>query len=189
MSQLNRLNNRWLYLLVVLAIIAGSFYYFAFYRPDHIIPRQPVPQAQIKHLPKPSGTTATNGAQQPGSSSTINQGTAKDNNGQSPTPITSNSNQWTQSQSGVLTVQQPIANSTLVSGFTLNGTANGISKCQYRLIDDKAGVISQGIMNVVDGKFSATVNFKSYGSTGRLDVFSMDSGGKEINEVQLPVKF
>jgi len=49
------------------------------------------------------------------------------------------------------------------------------------------GVISQGIIQVVNGKFSATVNFPSHSNSGRLDVYSTDSNGKEINEVQLNV--
>lgn len=147
----------------------------------------PAPAPTIHTLPKQK--TPVYSPKNPSGSSGVAQGTAVDNNGQLPTPVTTPSNQWTQSQSGLLTVQQPLANSTIKTGFTLSGTAQNISKLQYRLIDSQVGVISQGFINVVNGSFSASVNFKSSASTGRLDVFNTDPTGKEINEVQLPINF
>lgn len=64
-----------------------------------------------------------------------------------------------------------------------------VDKVQYRLIDNTAGVISQGFINVVNGNFSAAITFKPYASTGRLDVYSLDANGREVNEVQVPVNF
>ena len=119
-------------------------------------------------------------------STSANQGNATDNMGQTSTPVTTSPSQWQQSQSGLLTVQQPIANATIATGFTLSGTAN-TDGIHYRLIDNNIGVISLGIISLVGGKFSATVNFKSSSSAGRLDVFNTDASGKEINEVQIIV--
>lgn len=175
-------SHKWLFLVVLAVVVAGGVYYSR----TGLIDKQPFPKPTIKQLPaqpKPNSSQ-----KQPTTSASANQGTAKDNNGQSPTAITTPSNQWVQSQSGAITLQQPVSGAALASGFVLNGTAS-IKTCQYRLLDDKVGVISQGMISVVDGKFSATVSFKPYGSTGRLDVFSTDSGGREINEVQIPVKF
>jgi hypothetical protein len=60
---------------------------------------------------------------------------------------------------------------------------------QYTLIDNNVGVISQGTIPVVNGNFSATIDFSPTATAGRLDVFTTDANGKEINEVQLQVNF
>jgi hypothetical protein len=177
-------HHKFISIVSLLIIALGAVYYFHI-RPANQIVRQPVPKATIKQLPTPTNTSTTS---QPAGSTSAIQGTATDNAGQSPTPITSSQNQWTQSQSGVITLQQPIASSTIASGFVLNGLAS-VSSVSYTLIDNQSGVISQGVIKVVGGKFSATVGFKSTSTTGRLDVFSTDPNGKEINEVQIPVNF
>lgn len=96
--------------------------------------------------------------------------------------------QWTVAASGALTVKQPLPNAALQSGDTLSGSAK-VSTVSFRLIDNQVGVISQGTLNVVNGNFSGNLNFTSHSSTGRLDVFSTDDQGVEINEVQISVSF
>jgi hypothetical protein len=115
---------------------------------------------------------------------TVSGGT--DTNGQ--TSANTNSSQWITSKSGDITVEQPIADATLQSGATLSGTAK-ISTVHFRLIDNAVGVISEGTLNVVNGKFSGSLNFTSHSSTGQLDVFSTDADGVEINEIQIAIKF
>jgi hypothetical protein len=115
-----------------------------------------------------------------------NQGTATDTKGQ--TQPSTQSSQWLVSESGNITVKQPLSGSTISPGESLIGSAT-VSRIQYRLIDDTVGVISQGFLSVVNGDFSGSMKFTSKGNTGRLDVFSTDVNGKEINEVQIPIKF
>ncbi|HEX5744498.1 MAG TPA: hypothetical protein VFX84_03570 [Candidatus Saccharimonadales bacterium] len=99
------------------------------------------------------------------------------------------SGQWTVSESGLITVKSPAANSVFRSGDTVGGTAK-VSKVYLRLVDDKVGVISQGDpIDVIDGKFSAKLRFNAHASTGELDVYSLNSSGAEVNEVQIPVRF
>lgn len=178
--------NKWFYIGALTFLIAGSFCFLFLYHINHVA-KQPFPQAQIKHLPVQA--SSPNNGQQASTPGTRNQGTVKDNNGQSTDSTKSAPAQWIQSQSGVITVKEPIAKSFIASGFVLSGSATTIEKAQYRLIDDKAGVISEGSVNVVGHNFSGSVNFKSFGTSGRLDVFSVDVNGKELNEVQIPVKF
>ncbi len=121
-------------------------------------------------------------------SSTTNNGTATDNNGQVPSGVSNNPSQWAVSTSGAVTLKSPLKNSTLKSGDTITGAATS-STVQYRLIDDQVGVLAQGAISVVNGSFSASINFKPYASSGRLDIFNIDANGKEINEVQVPVNF
>jgi hypothetical protein len=120
-------------------------------------------------------------------SNDANQGTAKDQNGQA--AANTSPSQWATSASQVITVKQPVAQATFKPGDTLSGTASGVSQVQYRLIDDNVGVVAQGFLNVVNGNFAGVMQFSPHGSTGRLDVFSTNTSGAEINEVQVPVKF
>jgi hypothetical protein len=117
----------------------------------------------------------------------VRQTQASDTNGQS--VASTSPSQWSTSASGLITLKSPVANSTFKSGGTISGTAR-VSKVWYRLVDDNAGVISQGQpLSVVGGKFSATLNFHSYGKTGHLDVYSFNSNGAEVNEVSVPLHF
>ena len=142
----------------------------------------------IHQLPEQPATS--NGRTGPQSSSSFTQGTATNNqNATSSTTSSSSPSQWTVSKSGVITVKEPTADSTVKTGFTLAGTAT-INKIQYRLIDDTAGVISQGFITVNDGAFSVSVSFRAYSNSGRLDVFNTDPNtGAEQNEVQIPINF
>jgi len=115
------------------------------------------------------------------------QGIGEDTHG-TDTNVSTPANQWTKSESGQITLKQPVADSTLSSGATISGSAS-VSQVYYRLIDDKTGVISQGVLDVVNGNFSGKVNFYSHGDSGRLDVYSLDSNGREVNEVQISVGF
>ncbi len=148
------------------------------------------PSTPITKLPvKATSNNSNNGVKVPTSTSTLNQGSPTDKNGQVPSSgVPTDPSKWSSSASGVITVKLPTSNSTLQSGDTLTGTAS-VNLVQYRLIDSQVGVISQGPINVVNGNFTAAINFKSNGSSGRLDVFTADSSGRESNEVQIPINF
>ena len=165
--------------VAVLAVVAGLVWH------HHETPKVSGPTTPISQLPASSSSP---NQKKLSPTSTVNQGTATDNNGTVPVPVTSSPGQWTQSQSGLIVVQQPLSNATFKSGDTLSGTAK-VDQVQYTLIDNQVGVISQGTINVVNGVYSATVHFTPYASTGRLDVFSTNTDGQENNEVQLPVNF
>jgi hypothetical protein len=150
------------------------------------------PSAPIKLLKTSSNSInpATNsGTKVPSNSpTTFTQGTDTDNSGQIPSSVSNDSSSWSTSSSGVITVETPIQNSTFESGGTVAGTAS-VKQVQYTLIDNQSGVISQGFINVINNKFSASINFNSQSNSGRLDVFSTDADGREVNEVQLNVNF
>ncbi|MGC1177246.1 MAG: hypothetical protein WA843_04200, partial [Candidatus Saccharimonadales bacterium] len=139
----------------------------------------PISQLPAKTLPAKNPSTSTTGA---------NQGTTTDKNGQASSAASSDPSQWVTSESGKITLKAPLTKGTLRTGGTITGTT-GQGPVQYRLIDNQAGVISQGSINVVEGNFTASIDFKAYASSGRLDVFNLDPNGKEINEVQVPVNF
>lgn len=175
------LARRRLIVAAVVAILVGGGVYAWINRSP--VPKQKTPVATIKKLP--SATTNTGEKELTGAGSN-NQGTATPN--QNPQAVTTKPNQWISSESGVIVVQQPVKDQTIKSGATLSGTAS-VGQIQYRLIDDSSGVISQGIIDVSNGKYSVALGFSSKGSSGRLDVFSINATGNEINEVQIAVRF
>lgn len=147
-------------------------------------PKVSITPAPIHKLSTPSNPTV----KLPSKSNGISQGTSSNISNPSTVPATTPSSSWITSTSGLLTVKQPTSNATVQSGFSLVGTSNE-SNVQYTLIDNSAGMISQGKINVVNGDFAAKISFKSYGPTGRLDVYNTDPNGKEINLVEIPLSF
>lgn len=177
------------YAVLVLVVAGGVFAALELTNTTHVLKKTPVskPSAVINKLP---AQPATNNGQKDvaGNSSSVNQQTATDQSGKNPGNVSSDPGKWLTSESGNITVKLPTVNSTFKPGDNLYGSAK-VSKVQYRLVDNQAGVISQGFISVVSGNFSASVNFKPYASSGQLDVFSIDSTGKELNEVQVAVNF
>lgn len=119
------------------------------------------------------------------SSSAGSQSSATDTGGQ---VATSSPSSWTSSSSGQITLKSPSSGAKLQTGFDLNGSSQ-TSQVQYRLLDNKVGVISMGSINVINGNFSGKVSFRTTDTSGRLDVFSYDNNGAEINEIQIPVSY
>jgi len=116
------------------------------------------------------------------------QGGAVDQQGQATAPPPASSTPVS-SASGQNTLEQPSSGAKLSSGDTISGTAH-VSNIQFRLTDDVTGVISQGSLNVVNGKYAGLLKFHTTGTAGRLDVFSLDpTTGAEANEVQVQVSF
>ena len=164
--------------LAALAVILVAYGLFNHY----YLNRQPKarPQTSVSGPASATGPKTANSTSRDQSLATDNQGAVPNSS--------SNSSYWTTSTSGLVTVKQPGANSVLGSGAALYGSAK-VSQVQYRLIDNQVGVLAQGPLNVVGGNFSATLHFRPIASSGRLDVFSFDSQGAEVNEVQIPVRF
>ncbi len=178
----NNHKNIYITVLILLILIFIGFAYFI-YKHGNQIKKQPVPKSTITKLPQSSNSNNQNKQL---TTSTLSQGTSTSTT--NTTPVTTTKSQWIQSQSGSVTLQQPITNSYISTGFALRGLAN-VSQVNYTLLDNKIGVISQGIIPVENGSFSAIVNFGAHSSSGRLDVYSTDPNGREINEVQIPINF
>lgn len=161
-------------LIILLAYVLFNHYYL------NRKQNTPNPQTTVSGPSKATGLKTAN-------STSRDQSLATDNQGVTPS-TTTNPSEWVTSSSGVITVKQPVNNSVLKSGDTLFGSAK-VNQIQYRLIDNQVGVLAQGPISVVRGSFSVTLHFRQVGSSGRLDVFSFDSQGAEVNEVQIPVRF
>jgi cytoskeletal protein RodZ len=179
------LKKPYLIILAILAValIAGGIWRIWIYKPANeaiVTAGNPSPAAQ------PNSSAGTPTPKQNESSNTRNIGGAADTGGTASS--TTNSSQWITSKSGVITVHQPLANSTVKSGDVLSGTAK-VGTVNFRLIDNTVGVIAEGTLTVVNGKFSGTLSFATHSSSGRLDVYSTDSNGIEQNEIQIAVNY
>lgn len=109
-----------------------------------------------------------------------------DTNGSSSTPA--NASDSTSSSNGEIVVYAPTKNSLLTSGATVSGTSS-LSKVSYRIVDTEVGMISTGTLNVVDGKFSGTIQFQTNAKSGQLDFFGTQNDGNEFDNLSIPVNF
>ena len=114
------------------------------------------------------------------------EGTVSDNNGA--VGSVPSSSQWSSSKSGAVTAYSPAKNSKVTNGSAISGSATG-SRVSFRIIDNVSGVISQGELSVVGGKFSGTLSFSTTATEGRLDLFTTRADGVEENNVEIPVRF
>lgn len=171
--------------IVVVLLIAGGLYL-------HFHNRNP------KNLVNSKGSNTVTGStskptqhQEPtnGSSSISGQsGGATDNNGQS-TQSLPPSSQWVSSNSGNITLQLPSPNATIKTGDSLTGLAK-VSTVQFVLTDNSVGMIAQGNLKVVNGKFSGTLQFNPHSSNGKLEVYYPNpTNGAEQDIVEINVNF
>lgn len=149
----------------------------------------PKPKVSVTSPPIHTLKTKSNpSVKVPSTSNGISQGTSTNISSPSSVSVSTPSSSWITSSSGLLTVKQPVDNNLVQSGFKLVGSSSD-GNVQYTLIDSVAGMVSQGSINVINGNFAANIYFKSYGNTGRLDVYNTTSNGKEINLVEIPLNF
>ncbi len=130
---------------------------------------------------KPTPHISTNNNSEP-------TGTVVNNNGEVSNSLPPSS-EWTSSTNGDITLQQPTNNSVLTSGDSLSGTAN-VSNVSFILTDNAVGVIDQGNLSVVNGKFSGTLHFTSTSSSGTLQVYYPNpSNGAEEDIININIKY
>lgn len=120
-------------------------------------------------------------------SNSNNSGYATDTGGQ--TPSTTNNSQWITSQSGVITVKQPVADATLSNGATLAGKTTSTGPIHFILLDNSVGQIATGMLNVVNGNFSGQLTFQAHSTSGQLDVFTTAPNGREQNLIEIGINF
>ena len=130
------------------------------------------------NTPEPAKNPSGTGLQQSKSSDT--NGTSTSNTSR---------NEWVTSVSGNITLEQPVVGTTISSGTEIVGTAKTTTTIDYRLSDNSVGVLTQGSLNVVNGKFSGVLYFTPKSNKGQLDVFTTNNRGVEFNEIQVGVNF
>jgi len=186
-STKNKRSSRLPLLLAVAAVVVVAGLGFLYYRNQQ--DKKPSDEKEVVAANLESPVPDENGGettpkQAPTNTGSSRDGGAVDTGGQDAT----NSGQSTSSASGNITVYSPSPDSVVKSGGTLSGAAK-VSTVNYRLIDDKIGVIGTGILKVVSGRFSGRFEFQSGGQAGRLDVFRTLSDGREVDVVEIPVRY
>ncbi len=132
---------------------------------------------QNKNLNPQSHTPASN-IQSPSSGIT-------DTNGQNTSP----SSNPASSVNGAITLNQPTAGTKLSSSSIVSGQST-LDQVLYRIKDNYRGVIDQGSLNVVNGKFSGTLVVKSTAQNGTFEVYSFNKNtGAEENNIKINVTF
>lgn len=99
------------------------------------------------------------------------------------------SSEWAASASGNIVLQQPVANSVVKSGDTLSGTAK-VGSIRFILKDDSVGLIADGSLSVVNGKFSGKLEFTPHSKKGSLEVYYPNpKNGAEEDIVHINVNY
>jgi hypothetical protein len=163
--------------LCVVALAAGAWYW-----------RQHSKESEQPVVQNVTGTPSQPTEHQIPTNSPTGQGGVTDNNGQV-TGSLPPASQWKSSTSGKITLQQPTAGSTVSSGATLSGLAQ-VDTVQFILKDNAVGQIAQGTLNVVNGKFSGTLQFTPHAKTGELELYYPNpNNGAEEDIVNIDVNF
>lgn len=133
-----------------------------------------------------SNYTSTDTTKDAGNTLNENKGEAgaSDTSGQS----SSNTSSPRTSSTGEITVYLPLDNAPVKSGQEISGTST-LAQVSYRVVDSISGVIGEGALNVVNGKFSGTLSVKSNATEGRIDVFGTRSDLTEFSNIKIPVRF
>jgi len=124
----------------------------------------------------------------PTSNNGSNEGGVVDKNGQT-TGNLPPAAQWVSSSSGNITLQQPSPNAVVRSGDSLSGLAK-VSNVQFILSDSSVGLIAQGNLNVVNGKFDGILQFTPHSNSGKLEVYYPNpNNGAEEDIIEINVSF
>ncbi len=123
-----------------------------------------------------------------GSSEQENEGSGTVEDRQGLSSEATDPNTWTSSATKEIVVHNPSKNKLIKSGAEISGTSS-LSKVDFRLIDEVTGVIAQGQISVVNGKFAGTLNFTTSANGGRLDIYGTKVDGREFSSVEIPLKF
>lgn len=96
--------------------------------------------------------------------------------------------QWSRSTNNEIVLYSPAAQTKITSGQIVSGTST-LPTVNFRVIDSVSGVIAQGELVVVDGKFSGNINFNTAAAEGRLDLYATKEDGAEYANIEIPISF
>jgi hypothetical protein len=113
------------------------------------------------------------------------EGTVNDTRGVTDTPV--DQSRVIVSVDSKISLFSPSTNDLVRSGDQIIGESS-LPKVYFRLIDDVSGVIAQGSLIVVNGRFSGNFSFTTTGNNGRLDIFSISGDGIESSNIEVPIK-
>ena len=99
------------------------------------------------------------------------------------------SNEWTSSSNNEITLQYPVNSTTFKSGDQIVGLSS-VSPVDFIIVDNSVGQIASGNLNVVNGKFNATVKFTAHSNSGELQIYHPNpNNGAEEDVININLSF
>lgn len=142
----------------------------------------------VSSASKVQGTKSTPEAPQPATDNTPNNTGGATSQNVTTTSLPPSSD-WVSSSNGDITLQEPSSGTVFESGDAIVGLAK-VSTVQFILTDNAVGLIAQGNLNVINGKFSSTIQFTPHSNSGNLEVYYPNpSNGAEEDIVNIDVNF
>ncbi len=174
-------------LVAIVVIVILVLYYFAHHNSKANTgltnsTKQTIKSAESSPSSQPSSTSM------PGASKSLNTGGSINENGQAVSNLPPSSD-WATSSSGAITLQEPTVNTVLSNGDTITGLAN-VSNISFILSNSSVGLIDQGNLSVVNGRFTGKLDFTSTSKLGTLQVYYPNpTNGAEEDMVEIDVSF
>ena len=89
-----------------------------------------------------------------------------------------------------IVISSPKTDSTVTNGTKLEGTApTNYASVSYRIQSDERGMVGQGELKIVNGKFSGTIGSGGATGAGLIEVFVIDANGREQKHTKVAVRF
>lgn len=173
------------YILAILVLIFALIGVFAYFNNNKTVTYQNSSNSTVK------GTTSKPTPHQPSNNANTlpPSGSVTDNKGVIPQASQTPSNKWTTSSDGNIVLEYPYNGMMISKGQNISGTAK-VKTVSFLLKDNSVGVIDQGAMSVVNGKFSGTLNFTPHSNGGELEVYTTNpSNGAEESVIDVNVSF
>ena len=99
------------------------------------------------------------------------------------------SNEWTSSSNNEITLQYPVKTTAFASGDQIVGLSS-VSPVNFIIVDNSVGQIAEGDLNVVNGKFNATVKFTAHSNSGELQIYHPNpTNGAEEDVININLSF
>lgn len=185
-STSHKIRNIVLAIIVVLLVIGGIYYFRN--KNKSLTSNTSKSSQNVSKKPKIVAATSKPTPHKSTANNSEPTGTVVNNNGKVSNSLPPSS-EWTYSTNGYITLQQPTNNSVLAPGDTLSGTAK-VNNVSFILTDNAVGVIDQGNLSVINGRFSGTLHFTSTSSSGTLQVYYPNpSNGAEEDIININIKY
>ncbi len=181
-----------LFSLLLLLIIAGVLFALEKTKVINFYKKEPTINDTIDKTtstaPSAQEEFSNGDMREPGNTFSENEGTGSVEDLEGDATTQDDSAKWTASSTGEIVVHSPFNGQSLSNGTEISGTSS-LTTVSYRLIDNVSGVITQGQLNVVSGKFAGRVNYSTSATEGRLDVFGTMPDGSEFSNTEIQIRF
>lgn len=114
----------------------------------------------------------------------------QDNQTPTPSPIQTPPGQTPAAETATaIVITSPTAGQAVQAGVKLEGTAPSVRTVNYRVQSDERGLVGQGELAVINNKFSGTLAGTGAAGSGFVEVFVIDTQGREQKHTKVEVSF